>query len=66
MIDYSNSQISAVIDEHIHNIKYREILKDRLIDGLTFSEIADKRNYSERQIKNIVYRNFEKIFDFLS
>ena len=35
MIEYSNSQISELIDDYIHNARNRAILKDRLIDGLT-------------------------------
>ena len=60
--DIANSTLAALIDEYIHNARYREILKDRLIDGLTYAEIADLRNYSERQIKNIVYQCESKLF----
>lgn len=62
MKDYSNTELAWLIDEYVHNLKYREILKDRLIDGLTYSEIAALRNYSDRQIRNIVYKCEEKIF----
>lgn len=66
MTEYTNSEISKAIDEYIHNVKYREVLKDRLIDGLTHAEIADKRHFSERQIRNILYKNEEKIFKHLT
>lgn len=58
----SNSDIRRLIDDFIHNAKYRDVLKDRFIDGLTYCEIADKRGYSERQVKNIVYKGELKIF----
>ena len=54
MKEYTNSQIAALIDEYIHSQRDREILKDRFINGLTFSELSGKYYLSERQIKRIV------------
>lgn len=54
MKDYTNSQIATLIDEYIHSQRDREILKDRFINGLTFSELSGKYYLSERQIKRIV------------
>ena len=51
---YTNSQMERLIDEYIHSSRDRAILKDRFINGLTFSELEDKHNLSERQIKRIV------------
>ena len=39
MVDYTNSQISSLIDEHIHHALHRKTLKDRLIDGVTYEQI---------------------------
>lgn len=50
----SNSELSAFIDEWVQSKRNREILKERLIDGIKISELADKYELSERQIKNIV------------
>lgn len=55
--EYTNSEISAIIDEHIHNELYRNILKARYIDGLTFERIAEKYDMSTSQTKRIVYKN---------
>lgn len=63
--EYTNSDITVVIDEHIHNAKYREILKDRFIDGLTLEAIAEKRDMSTTQVKTIIGENKGKIFDKL-
>ena len=63
--EYTNSEITVVIDEHIHNARYREILKDRFIDGLTLEAIAEKRDMSTTQVKTIIYRNEGKIFAHL-
>ncbi len=35
MPEYTNSQIRALIDEYIHSERDREILKRRLIDGMS-------------------------------
>ena len=58
----SNSDIQQAIDNWIHNKRNREILHDRLIDGLIFDELSAKYNLSIQQVKSIVYRNTETIF----
>ena len=61
-MEYSNSQANRAIDEYIHSARDREILKKRLIDGLTYERIAEEMDMSVRQIKNIIYRNEEILF----
>lgn len=61
MITYTNSQISHVIDEYIHNERDRKILKRRFVDGIVFDKLAEEFDLSVRQVKNIVYKS-EKIF----
>lgn len=65
MVDYTNSQISSLIDEHIHHALHRQMLKDRLIDGMTYEQIAEKNDMSVRQIKNIIYKSTDKILKYL-
>lgn len=60
--DLSNSQIEALIDEWISDEVDRRILKRRLIDGLTFSQLSDEFHLCDRQIKNRVYKSQEKLF----
>lgn len=62
MIDYSNSQISALIDEYIHSERDRAILKRRLIDGKTYEELSAEFNISVRHIKTIVYKGQDRLF----
>ena len=62
MIDYSNSEVSYAIDEYIHSERDRAILKRRLIDGILFEPLAEEFDLSVRQVKNIVYRNQERVF----
>ena len=54
-----------MIDENIRGLKAvrnRKILKDRLINGLLYREIADKYNLSIGRAQKIVYRLQEQIF----
>lgn len=51
-----NSELSAFIDEWVPSKRNREILKERLIDGIKISDLAEKYELSDRQIKNIIKR----------
>lgn len=64
MIEYTNSAISNIIDEHIHSKRDRIILKARLIDGLTYEQIAEDVDMSVRQIKNIIYKEQDKVLKY--
>ena len=55
-MQYTNSEIQSRIDEHIHNQKYRDIMRMRLVDGLTYEKIAELVEMSAVQIKRIVKR----------
>lgn len=56
-----NSDIERYIEEYVHNKKYREVLKLRMIDGLTFEAIADTAEISTRHAKTIVYKYHDKL-----
>jgi hypothetical protein len=60
--EYTNSQVSGIIDEYIHSERDRKLLKRRLIDGITFERIAEEFDLSVRQTKTIVYRADRTIF----
>lgn len=62
MKDYSNSEISAAIDEYIHSERDRAILKRRLIDGILYEDLAEEFDLSVRHTKTIVYRGQEQLF----
>ena len=59
-MEYTNSQIKALIIEYVHSQRDRKILYRRLVDGMTFDSLAEEFQMSSRQIKTIVY-NAEKI-----
>ena len=61
-MEYTNSQIKALINEYIHSERDREILYKRLVDGLTYERLAELFDMSDRQIKTIVYKNEEILF----
>jgi DNA-directed RNA polymerase specialized sigma subunit len=65
MRDYSRTELTNAIDEWVLNQKHREILKSRLIDGLTFDALAELYEMSPRQIKRIVYKSQETLFRHL-
>ena len=62
MKDLSRSEIEELIDEWVFKKRNREILKRRLLDGITYERIAEEFEMSTRQIKNIVYRSETIIF----
>ena len=65
MIEYTNSQIAAIIDDYIHSERDRSLLKSRLIDGLTFEKLAEKHDLSVRQVKRLIYKKQEIVFKHL-
>lgn len=63
--EYSNFEISKVIDEYIHSERNRNILKRRYIDGICLEPLAEEFDLSVCQIKNIIYKNENTIFKHL-
>ena len=61
----SNTQIDTTINEWIHNKRNREILHDRIVDGMLFKELVDKYGLTEQHIKSIVYKGIEVIYTHL-
>ena len=57
----SNSEVCYLIDQWIRSERDRAILKDRLINGMTYERLAEKHDMSVRQTKNIVYKATERL-----
>lgn len=55
-MEYTNSEIERRIADTIHNAKYRDIMRLRLIDGLTYERIAEIADMSPRYIRHLVKR----------
>lgn len=63
--EYTNSQITKLIDEHIHNIRDRAILKRRMCDGITYERLAEEFDLSTQRIKAIIYKEQQKLIRYL-
>ncbi len=64
-LDISRTELEHLIDEWIigrNAERNRKILKDRLIDGLTFESLADKYDISTQSAKAIVYKCQDRLF----
>ena len=61
-MEYTNSQIRALIAEHIHSERDRFDLERRLIDGIVIERLAEEADLSPRQIKNILRKGEETLF----
>ena len=64
-MEYSNSEITKVINEYIHHERNRRLLLRRYIDGITLEKLAEEFDLSVRQVKNIIYKNEDVILKHL-
>lgn len=60
--ELSRSQWEFLITEWIFSERDRAILRRRLLDGLTYEQLAEEFDMSVRQIKNVVYNQSQKLF----
>ena len=58
----TTEDVARLIDLYIFRERDRGIMRRKLIDGLTFEEVADEFGMSPRGIKYIVYRGEAIIF----
>lgn len=66
LADYTNTQIKALICEHIHSQRDRKLLFRRLVDGVSFERLGEEFELSVRQTKNIVYRHERKLQEYIT
>ncbi len=63
--EMTKSDIEHLIAERIigrNAERNRDIIRRRLIDGVTYDRLSEEFDLSVRQVKNIVYRCTETIF----
>ena len=60
-MELSRSEISILISEWVFNKRDREIMSDKMLDGLTYDELSDKYCLSPQRLKVIVKVNKERI-----
>lgn len=66
--ELSNAELSELIDNYIrglHAERNRKMLKDRLINGLLYDQLAEKYELSVCQAKRIIYKTQEQLFKHL-
>ena len=63
--DVPNDVISDTVDRWIKGSRNREIMKDRLIDAMTYERIAEKHELSARYVKALVYKLEDRVFDHI-
>lgn len=64
----SNSEVCYLIDQWISGKnaeRNRNILKDRLIRGMTYEDLAEKYELCDHRIKMIVYRTLDQLVKHL-
>lgn len=53
-VTLTNSELAELISEHIHSERDRQIMRMKLIDGLTYEKIAENVEMSPRYIRSLV------------
>lgn len=53
-IQLTNSELAELIGEHIHSERDRQIMRMKLIDGLTYEKIAENFEMSPRYVRSLV------------
>ncbi len=69
MTELSRTELEHLIDEWIigrNAERDRQILKRRLLDGVTYDRLAEEFDLSVRQLKNIIYRAEDRLFSHIN
>lgn len=64
----TNTEVEKAIDEYVRGFRAernKKILKDKLLLGMTYEEVAEKHDMSVRQIKTIVSNTAQMIVPHL-
>jgi len=64
-MNLTKSEVEHLIEERIigrNAERNRDIIRRRLIDGVTYDDLSEEFELSVRQVKNIVYRCTDMIF----
>lgn len=60
-VELTNSELAEMIGEHIHSERDRQIMRMKLIDGLTYEKIAENVQMSPRYIRALVKKLTERL-----
>ena len=61
-IDLSRDEIVFLIEQFVFNKRDRDLIYERLIDGLTISELSSKYSLSDSQVKVIIRKTRDIVF----
>ena len=62
---YGNQQIKDLIMEYVHDKTDRKMLYLRLVDGCTFSEIAEMVGMDDKTVRIRIHRQEKEVFSHL-
>ena len=65
-MEYTNSQVGDLIDEHIHSERDRRIMRRRMIDGIRLETLAEEFELSTVQVGRIVRREQTRILKMIN
>ena len=64
-MEYTNSRITYLIDEHIHSRRDRDILKMHYVDGISAERIAEAVDLTPRRVSQILSDRLLEIARYL-
>lgn len=59
--DLTKHQVLDLIDAYIFNERNRQIVIRRLLDGVSYDNLAEEYSLSVNQVKTVCYKAIEKI-----
>ena len=65
-MEFTNSQVRDLIDEHIHSERDRRIMRRRMIDGIRLETLAEEFELSTVQVGRIVRREQTRILKMIN
>lgn len=60
-LNVPRSEAESLINEWIFSARDRDILRRRILDGITFEEIAEEFHLSPQRTKAIVYQHIDTL-----
>lgn len=55
----------SIIDDWCYNEKHRAVVKDRLLNGLTYEALAERHELSVSQVKRIVKTEVDNLINHI-
>ena len=59
----SNTQLAAIIEEWIKNERDRNLMKRRLIDGISLEKLAEEFELSAKQVFRITNKYYDVLYE---